>query len=71
MTRPMIGTKLMYVSDTPLGPALLPAEVCGFEDEDKVRIRVYTDNSGGSEWVTHAKFDPKKSGGTWHYPAKA
>lgn len=66
--RPPLGHIVAYVSQTPHWDVIIPAEVIGYEDNGlTVRLRLYIDKTGGSEWVTSAEYDYAKGHATWHY----
>ncbi len=66
MEQPTLGTVVHYVTATPQGNYPLPARIFAFNGTE-AQMRVYTDQSGSSEWVVSAEYDEAKSAGTWHY----
>jgi hypothetical protein len=58
----------VYVSAAPQGRrAFIPAEILAIEDEGDLRLRLWTADEGGSEWVTIAPYDRLKRPRSWHF----
>ena len=66
MADPNVGQIVVYVSETPHWPVHLPAEILGF-DGDVIRLRIFVDHTGGSEWIVDARYSGEKLPGTWHW----
>lgn len=64
-----IGLVVHYITETPHGLYVLPARVIAIEcaEDGEVDLRIYTDMSGGSEWMASARYSDAKEPGTWHY----
>jgi hypothetical protein len=72
MSAVLTGRWVVYVSAAPQGRrAFIPAEVVGMEDDGKLRLRLWTADEGGSDWVTIAAYDRTKSPRSWHFEEEA
>jgi hypothetical protein len=48
-----LGRWVLYVTAAPLGKrGCLPAEIVGYEDDGRLRLRVWASDNGGSDWAT-------------------
>jgi len=63
---PHTSEYVTYVSQTPFGRAFMPASVEGIQG-DRVTLRIYCDNSHGSEWFDSVPYDSLASPHSWHF----
>jgi hypothetical protein len=62
-----VGRVVDYVVKTPFGNYCLPAQIFAQTHDDFYIMRVFSDDTIGSEWIVSAHYSERHESGTFHF----